>query len=181
MNHRATTNHTTSILPTSFPSIVGIVVTKLCAPRMGSRVPCRYSLMLASNLLLSAAAGSNLPSKPSPGIVPRRHLRPCCWPVSQRGPPHLHRGRRNIGPSCRANYIVTRYISLSLGTAGKHTLQDIFVKTNPLCTLSSKTYKIEDTNSSASAQLLRCATFEEYRALSPLLQGAWRNAGLVHV
>ena len=82
-----------------------------------------------------------------------------------------------------ANYIVTRYISFDAWDRKirKQTLQDIFVKTNPLCTLSSRTYKIEDTNLSASAQLLRWATFEEYRALSPLLRGAWRNAGLVHV
>jgi hypothetical protein len=63
----------------------------------------------------------------------------------------------------------------------RQTLQDIFVKTNPLCIPSSRTYKIEDTNSSASARLLRWATFGEYRALSSLLRRAWRNAGLVHV
>lgn len=37
--------------------------TKLCAPRMDSRVPGHLSLMLASILLSPAAAGSNLPTK----------------------------------------------------------------------------------------------------------------------
>jgi hypothetical protein len=115
--------------------------TKPCAPRVGCQVPGRYCLMLASNLLLSAAAGSNLPSKRSPGIIPRRHLRPCCWSVSQRGA--LHRGRRNIGPSCRKLYRDTIYVDARDRKIRKQTLQDIFVKTNPLCIPSSRTCKIE--------------------------------------
>jgi hypothetical protein len=45
----------------------------------------------------------------------------------------------------------------------------LYGETNPLCTPSSRTYKIEYANSSASAQLLKWATFGEYRALRPLL------------
>jgi hypothetical protein len=72
-----------------------------------------------------------------------------CWSVSQRGA--LHRGRRNIGSSCRKLYRDTIYVDARDRKIRKQTLQDIFVKTNPLCIPSSWTYETKDTNSSAFA------------------------------
>jgi hypothetical protein len=91
-----------------------------------------------------------------------------CWSVSQRGA--LHRGRRNIGSSCRKLYRDTIYVDARDRKIRKQTLQDIFVKTNPLCIPSSWTYETKDTNSSAFATP-RCPQLQKGAPVVHLCQG----------